>query len=245
MGARLGERFHVIAPSLRGHGDSDRVGAGGYYHPPDYVADVASLVDAMARPTLSVVGHSMGGSVAAYFAGSYPARVERVALLEGLGPPEHLLASPERMVAWIASWRAARARVPKGYATLDEAALRLRQTDPLLSAERAHRLATHGTRRDADGRWRFKHDPLHVTSGPSGFEVATAARFWRAIACPCLHVDGDGSSMQHPPEEAARRRAFFPNPQHVVLPGAGHMMQWHQPAALSDLLIRFLNHGDS
>ena len=30
--AGLAGRFHVVAPDMRGHGDSDRVGAGGYYH---------------------------------------------------------------------------------------------------------------------------------------------------------------------------------------------------------------------
>ena len=28
----LAGRFHVVGPDMRGHGDSDRVGGGGYYH---------------------------------------------------------------------------------------------------------------------------------------------------------------------------------------------------------------------
>ena len=38
------EGFHVFALDWRGHGDSDWVGAGGYYHFADYVADLALLV---------------------------------------------------------------------------------------------------------------------------------------------------------------------------------------------------------
>ena len=62
--ARLAGRFHVIAPDLRGHGDSDRVGAGGYYHFIDYLADLHELIDKLGRTKVSLVGHSMGGSIA-------------------------------------------------------------------------------------------------------------------------------------------------------------------------------------
>src|SRR5208282_2385822 len=37
----------VLAPDLRGFGDSSRVPEGGYYYFPDYVHDVADLVDAL------------------------------------------------------------------------------------------------------------------------------------------------------------------------------------------------------
>src|SRR5262245_7037118 len=62
--AGLDGRYHIIAPDLRGHGDSDRVGDGGYYHFADYVADIHDLVEQKARGRLSIVGHSMGGMVA-------------------------------------------------------------------------------------------------------------------------------------------------------------------------------------
>ena len=40
-------RYRLIAPDLRGHGDSDRVGPGGYYYFMDYLAD---LHDLLSRP---------------------------------------------------------------------------------------------------------------------------------------------------------------------------------------------------
>ena len=58
--AGLDRKFHLIAPDLRGHGDSDRVGAGGYYHFMDYLADLADLIEQVGRNKVSLVGHSMG-----------------------------------------------------------------------------------------------------------------------------------------------------------------------------------------
>jgi pimeloyl-ACP methyl ester carboxylesterase len=58
--------LRVVAPDLRGFGESDRVAGGGYYHFPDYVADVDALLDG----DVFVIGHSMGGTIATLLAGT-------------------------------------------------------------------------------------------------------------------------------------------------------------------------------
>jgi pimeloyl-ACP methyl ester carboxylesterase len=238
--AGLAGRFHVIAPDLRGHGDTDWIGPGGYYHFVDYLADVDEIVRAFARGRLSLVGHSMGGSVASYFTGTFPDRVHRLALLEGMGMIESGASVPERARTWLDSWRRVRERPSKSYADHDEAAGRLRAHDPLLGEELARELAEHGTRAEPDGRLRFKHDPLHATQGPMPFRVAYAAEFWTRIKCPVLVVEGEQSVFRHASEEAERRMAMLPGPERALLPGAGHMMQRHQPDALAALLATFL-----
>jgi pimeloyl-ACP methyl ester carboxylesterase len=239
MQTGIGARLHVVAPDLRGYGDTDWIGPGGYYHFIDHLVDVHALVQACGRQRVSIVGHSMGGSVAGYYAGSYPERVHRLALLEGLGPPETTDAMPDRVRAWIDAWERTRARPPRSYASLAEAAARLREHDPLLTAELAERLAVTGTVVE-DGRYRFKHDPLHVTPGPWGFSVAVARQFWSRIRCPTLLVEGGESLFRPLAEEHARRAAHIAGARQVTLPSAGHMMQRHQPVALAKLLTDFL-----
>jgi pimeloyl-ACP methyl ester carboxylesterase len=238
--AGLAGRFHVVAPDLRGHGDTDPVGAGGYYHFADYLADVEAVVAATARARVSLVGHSMGGSVAGYFAGTFPDRVSRLVLCEGTGPPETMPSGPERTARWLESCQRVRRAAPPGYTSLEEAAERLRRHDPRLGGALALWLAERGCRRDPDGRVRFKHDPLHVTLGPYAFQVEVALRFWQAVRCPVLLVEGAESLFRHSPAEAARRSAAFAQVEQAVIADAGHMMQRHQPAALARLIGDFL-----
>lgn len=246
--AGLDRKYHLVAPDLRGHGDSDRVGAGGYYHFMDYVADLSCVIDQLGRRRVSLVGHSMGGTVAAYFAGVFPDRIYKLALLEGLGPPDNDWKDwPPRIAAWISAWKrrkpsnsAARGG-NKRYATLQQAAERLSATDEKLTLKEALRLAEVSTLRLADGQYVFKHDPLHLTPSPYLFMVAGAESLWRRIKCPTLIVNGADSEFRLAHEELNRRVACFAAASQVVLPGAGHMMQRHKPRELAQLLDEFLS----
>jgi pimeloyl-ACP methyl ester carboxylesterase len=236
---RLAAHAHVIAPDLRGHGDSDWIGDGGYYHYMDYVADLDDVIARLARRRVIAVGHSMGGGVVAYWAAARAQRPHAIALCEGLGPPDQSDSElAARTARWIDGWRVAR-KPPRVLASIDDAAARLRKHDPLLAEPLARRLAEAGTRAVAGGL-AWKHDPLHVTEGPYPFRRDHAARYWRRIACPVLVVDGDRSMLTLPASELAARRAELARCRHVVLAGAGHMMQRHQPEKLAEILLELM-----
>lgn len=242
--AGLAEGLHIVAPDMRGHGDSGRIGAGGYYHFADYIADLHELVGQVARDRLSLVGHSMGGSICNMYTGTFPERVHRLALLEGIGPPVVDMPIPDRVRNWVASWADARTRPPKAYPTLEDAARRLQKNDPLLTDELALELARHGTVRAEGGGHRFKHDPVHLTLGPYPFQTQTAEQFWRRIRCPVLAIEAAESSFRFSAEETVRRYAAFATLRRVELPGAAHMMHRHQPKALAEILRGFLTAPD-
>jgi pimeloyl-ACP methyl ester carboxylesterase len=238
--AELAGRFHVVVPDLRGHGDSDWVGAGGYYHFMDYLADLDSLIGQLGRGQVSLVGHSMGGSIASYYAGSFPARIARLALLEGTGPPDQSTPIPDRVATWLSSCQRVRKRSRHTYATIAEAAAKLRRHDPHLSAEVALDIAEHSSTGAGSAGFRFKHDPMHATTGPYPYRREIATSFWQRVTCPVLLVEGEKSAFRHPHAEAQSRQADFADARFQLLADAGHMMQRHQPAALSRLLADFL-----
>ncbi|WP_247048661.1 alpha/beta fold hydrolase [Arthrobacter rhizosphaerae] len=72
----------VVAPDLRGHGDSDKTETG--YSLPEVADDLAALLDALALPKAVVIGSSSGGYVGQQLAVSHP---ERVAALVLIGSP--------------------------------------------------------------------------------------------------------------------------------------------------------------
>jgi pimeloyl-ACP methyl ester carboxylesterase len=229
---------HVVAPDLRGHGATERVGAGGYYYFTDYVFDVADLVEAVARDRLAVAGHSMGGAIACHFAAAFPERAWRIAALEGIRMPETPAeALPERIADWVAGVRRARSRRPRVWSDLEAAAQRVRQMDPLCPEDEARFLAAHGTREVEGGGVSFLHDPLHVTRGPNPFRLELATALWSAIRCPVLLVDG--SESERVPIDYPRRLAAFRDGRLATIAGAGHMMMRHRPREVAALLVDF------
>jgi len=241
--ALAAEGHHVVAVDLRGHGHSDRVGAGGYYHFMDYVLDVADLADALARDRLALVGHSMGGSITAYFAGAFPERVWRAVIMEGIRipetPPE---AMPERVGEWVRGVRRARTHLGPVYPSVEEAARRIRRHDPLCPEDEALSIAEHGTREVPGGR-AFLHDPLHLTRAPYAFRSDHARAFWSAIRCPVLLLDG--SESERVPIDYPQRLAAFTGARHAVVERAGHMMMRHEPARVVRLVADFLGEGSA
>jgi len=236
--------LRVVAPDLRGFGDSDRVGAGGYYHFPDYVADVADLADKLAdeHPApLAVVGHSMGGGIATLFAGALPDRVARLAVLEGWGPmhvePDLAVDQMRRHLADLRKVE----RAGRPIASLEEATARLAATHPRVDRDILAGIAEKLTRCDAEGRLTWAWDPLHRTTSPMPFNAQVYTSFLRAISCPVLSISG-GPTGFHPPDEEERLREVR-KLRRAEIPGAGHMMHWSAPDAVAALLVPFLLEG--
>ncbi|MBV8835014.1 MAG: alpha/beta fold hydrolase, partial [Alphaproteobacteria bacterium] len=144
----LQPHFHVLAPDLRGHGDSEWT-KGGSYALTEYVYDLSRLVRGIGAGQVAIVGHSMGGMVGLIYAGTFPDQVAALVVLDGVTVMPGTTSAPvqERMTKWVDQLDKLQEREPYRYRTIKDAANQMRAHNPRLPAELALHLATFGTRR--------------------------------------------------------------------------------------------------
>ena len=232
---RLCDRYHVITPDLRGHGDS-QWSLGSLYTPLEYVYDLAQLIEQQDLAPVRIVAHSLGAIIALRYAGSYPELVERLVIVDGTGDmamqsverPQ----APERQRAWIQAQRSLAARMPRRYASLDEALQRMQQANPHLSPEQAKHLTIHGANQNEDGSYSWKFDAYldsNIVNGTFQLDLPPedVAELWRRITCPVLFLTGAESwhvgSLDEP-----RLLAGFHDARHLFVERAGHWLHHDQ-----------------
>jgi pimeloyl-ACP methyl ester carboxylesterase len=236
----LGKSLWIIAPDCRGHGDSGRVGAGGYYYFPDYVLDLDRVVRALGATRLKLIGHSMGGTISFLYAGTFPKRVSQLVLIEGIGPPGMKFSdAPLRMEKWITDVHERGRHHFREYTSVEAGASQLRQTNPRLNAPLALDLARAGMKQNDKGKWVWKFDPLHRTAAPQPFYTKQALEFFRRIECPTLIVEGTASRQTQRTDKQTRYDAIR-NHRRVVIDHAGHMVHQDNPVELAEAIVNFL-----
>lgn len=239
----LARDYHVIAPDLKGHGDSDW-SADGDYPMHGLVYDLAQLVHQSGPAPVTIVAHSLGGNIAIRYAGLYPDRVKKLVAIEGLGPSPKMIAEfekkplGERIREWIENKRAASARAPRKYASFDDALARMKEENKFLTDEQARHLTLHGANRNEDGTFSWKFDP-YVNVWPwLDIPQADKHALWSAIECPTLLVYGADSWASNPEKDG--RAAHFKNARVVTIEKAGHWVHHDQFDAFIKAVRAFL-----
>lgn len=248
----LAERFRVILPELRGHGDSEWPGA---YTIDHFLHDLFRLSDHLGIGPSVLFGHSLGGQIVARYGAAFPDRVRAAILVEGLGPParpgedddaRQIVDHGQRLLTVL--------DVPvrqRPLPSVEFAAERLLVNNPRLAPERARELAALATRRNTAGELEWAFDP-RVQSVFLGVRREDTERYWRNLRCPTLIVSGDLAAeywrAQMPvewdgefaPGELEARVALFPDAEHVPITGAGHMVHFDQRETLTRVVAGFL-----
>lgn len=240
---RLCDDWHVIAPDLRGHGDSAWA-ADGNYETNDFVYDLAQLIHQLDAGPVTIVAHSLGGNVSLRYTGLYPDTVRKIVAIEGLGPSPTRIAEraavplADRWRQWNADKRAAAARLPRRYATFEEALARMRSENTYLTAEQARHLTIHGMNRNEDGTWSWKFDN-HLNVWPFlDLPQDEMHALWTAIDCPTLLLYGADSWASNPEKDG--RIAHFRHARVVEFENAGHWLHHDQFDRFMGELARFL-----
>jgi pimeloyl-ACP methyl ester carboxylesterase len=237
--------WRVIAPDWRGFGLTEWTKSDSYWFP-DYFADLDRLLDHFeANTPVRLAGHSMGGNVAAMYAGIRPERVAQLINLEGFGMAAvRSEKAPERYARWLGEF-AGRKPSLRDYDSFEALAERLQSNNSRLSRERAAFLARHWGRAKPDGRVELASDPAHKLVNPVLYRIEEAQACWRRVTAPVLWVEGAdsrlGEMMKISSADLAERKTVFQRLTERIIPDAGHMVHHDQPERLAEVLEEFLS----
>ena len=232
----LRDDWHVIAPDLRGHGDS-QWSADGNYSMAGFIYDLAQLIHGQRLAPVTIIAHSLGGNVALRYAGIYPETVAKLVAIEGLGPSPEMWAErsartiTERMSEWIREQRGLAGRLPRRYASIEDAFRRMQEENPHLSAEQARHLTVHGVNQNEDGTYSWKFDNYVRVFPPYDMRGQDIKLLWSRITCPTLLLYGKESWSGNPAEDG--RAEPFRHGTVIGFDGAGH---WLHHDRLDDFL---------
>ena len=231
--------FDVVALDLPGHGASAHRQPGYDYAFVDWIHDVLDALDALGWERAHLLGHSMGGAIASVVAAGSPQRVDKLALIEALGP---IGGKAEEAGARLRQAVAARrkldpTRTPRLIADL-EVAVDARLAASAMTREAA-RLIVQRNLRAVAGGFVWRSDPRLTLPA----HVRTDERFilnWiAAIEAPTLVIAAEPSPPYFTPEVRAGRLQQLRDGRVQVIAG-GHHLHMEQPEAVAPLLLQFL-----
>ncbi|RIJ18216.1 alpha/beta hydrolase [Henriciella mobilis] len=223
--------WHVIAPDLRGHGDS-AWSPEGNYNMQAYIYDLAQLIHQLKLAPVTIVSHSLGGNICLRYTGLYPENVRKLVAIEGLGPSPNMIAEREktpwqdRFRKMIEDKRALSGRQPKRYESLEQAYARMKEENSFLSEEQARHLTINGIARNEDGTYSWKFDNYLRVWNSVDITLEQIHELWSSITCPTLLLYGEKSWASDPLKDG--RSKYFRNAAVKLFPDAGHWLHHDQ-----------------
>ena len=225
-------RFHIVAPDVRGHGES-AWSPGGAYQYRDQVSDLAGLVDRLGLTRFVLIGTSMGGIIAMAYAQTHAERLLGL-VINDIGPDVE--GGSQRITQMVGAR-------PEEFATLEDAMAYRREISPVTASRPIsdqRELALGVLRQRPDGRWVWKMDPAYIRQRVQHGAPPRPA-LWpvlRSLLCPTMVVWGTESDVLSG-AQAKRMVEALPRGELVTVPGVAHAPTLVEPVVLT-ALERFL-----
>ncbi|MCU1753594.1 MULTISPECIES: alpha/beta hydrolase [Pseudomonas] len=200
--ARLAPKLsglRIVAVDFAGHGHSDHRPRGAGYALADYAFDVLCVAEQLGWKQFALLGHSLGAIVSVIIAGSFPERVTRLALIDGIvlrsGPD---IDAAENMSKALEAQLAHGHKRKSVHPTLDRAIEARMKGMVAVSREAAELLAQRGLM-PVPGGYSWRSDSRLTLPSPLRLTDAQAMSFVRRVTCPTtLVVAEEGMLASHP-----------------------------------------------
>ncbi len=226
---------YAVALDMRGHGESGWCPEG-RYRVADFAADLALVLERLARPPI-VVGASLGGITSLLYAEAHDMeRLRGIVLVDIAARIE--VEGARRISEWMLAH-------PDGFESLQAVADAIAAYTPQRKRRSDLESLKRVVRRHPDGRYRWHWDPRFMSeTGPA--EVADRARLLRAagtLRVPTLLVRGRESDVISL-DGVREFRDTVSHAEFVDVSGAGHMVAGDRNDAFTDAVQDFLERHD-
>lgn len=219
----FGAAYHVLAVDQRNHGRSPHDPVHDY---PSMAADLLELLDARGLDRVHLMGHSMGGKTAMYFALHHPERVDKLIVVD-IAPRDYE-ASHRGILD------ALRALDPADYDSRQAVDDALAEAVPDWGV-RQFLLKNLDYGPDGRYRWKMNLDALDANYARINDAVESA----RTFEGPTCFIRGQRSDYVRDGDLPLIRR-LFPNTDVVTIPKAGHWVHAEAPKPFAEVVMGFL-----
>jgi pimeloyl-ACP methyl ester carboxylesterase len=217
--------YHVVAPDMRGHGDSSRATC---YTLEDGALDLGEFIAALKLNDVILIGVSMGGLISLLYTAKNQSSVSKLVVVD-IGP-ELATAGMEHIQKDLAG-------EPEYFNSEDEAFRYLKRVQPLGSDAFNMHQVKYALKRDEAGRLRFKYDRALCRS-----DLESQEWLWdylEQIKCPTLIVRAVDSDMLTV-ETAQKMLTKLPKGSLAEITHAGHALVGDNPEAFEMAVRKFL-----
>lgn len=226
----LRERYHVVALSQRGHGNSQWSQIASYTID-DHFADIAMFIEACGLNQPIIIGHSMGGRNALFFTACCPEKVSRLVLVDSrTGNDPEAVTALKRHIS----------NIPVKTESIGQVVIALRQLYPFLPEEIGYHMAEYGFNREPDGAFVPKYDlKMGNDLEKIGFMAQDLGLYLKNITCPVLVVRGRESrflSRGHAQEMCSN----LSNARLEEIPFSSHMPVQENQEVFTRVLLDYL-----
>ena len=227
IASRIQGQYHCLALDQRGQGDSQWADS---YEAQDFATDIALFVDTLNLGKVTLLGLSLGGINAIFYAGTHPEKVDKLIIID-VGP----VVDPRILEI--------RPMIHSEFSSLADFMDFQRQRNPLGQEEPTYHYARHTTKKLPDGRLTYKHDQkleeTVLNTLKTGVQIDVMWQLLAQIMCPTLIMRGAGSVCLSQ-EVAQRMVKAMSQAELVEIEGAGHALILDKPDEFKQAVEHFL-----
>ena len=227
IGRALSDNYKVIAVDLRNHGESPHSLEMNY---PCMANDVIKLMDNLAIPKATLLGHSMGGKIAMQIALNHPERINKL-ILADIAPVNY---KPDRHEGVLEGLQSLKETRPASRKEADK------NLENYVEEASTRAFLLKNLVREDDGRF-----GLHLYMDgivDNYYDTLTLAPTGKPFSGPTLFIKGEDSAYIQDKHRSEVLR-LFPSAELKIIANTGHWLHAEKPETFNNIVSNFIENN--